>query len=96
MEDGYLYKDVLKDAPDWPVAENKAAVMRREAGTGEASRKQLSNDIEKLLARIAKTKLPEAYEPVAHQDYVDKRIEGMTEDQRRRLFELWTEKQRLV
>ncbi len=54
-----------------------------------------SNDLEKLLTEIDAHELPDAYDPANHQPYVDKRIEGMTNEQRSRLGRLWKEKQRL-
>ena len=59
------------------------------------SEKVPSDDLEKLFAHIGSNKLPDAYVPRRHQDYVDKCIEGMTEQQRARLGQLWREKQRL-
>ena len=52
-----------------------------------------------LLARIDATELPEAYNPGrgenAHQDYVDRRLEGLSGQQRARIGQLWFEKERL-
>ncbi len=48
-----------------------------------------------LLARVDKTKLPAAYVPGKHQDYVDRRMAGLTDKQRGRISRLWKEKQRI-
>ena len=52
-----------------------------------------------LLARIDATELPEAYQPSrgpnAHQDYVDRRMEGLSGEQRGRIGRLWQEKVRI-
>jgi YVTN family beta-propeller protein len=55
----------------------------------------VASDTEKLLARIDSNELPEAYLAGEHQKYVDKRMEGMSNEQRARLGQLWKEKQRL-
>jgi hypothetical protein len=49
----------------------------------------------KLLRRIEATELPKAYQNgVRHQDYVDKRMAGMTPRQRERLGRLWQERRK--
>ena len=48
-----------------------------------------------LLARIAQQALPGAYDPRKHQDYVDRRLKTMTNDQKIRLSQLWKEKQKI-
>ena len=58
-----------------------------------------------LLNRIEQTELPKGYNPGAgrnreeahriHQNYVDRRIEGMTGEQKGQLGRLWSEKQRV-
>ena len=48
-----------------------------------------------LLARIDAQDLPEGYAPAKHQDYVDRRIAELTNEQRGRLHQLWQEKQRI-
>ncbi|MCH1506707.1 MAG: hypothetical protein L7V86_24230 [Verrucomicrobiales bacterium] len=54
-----------------------------------------TSDVEKLLSGIDSHKLPQAYDAWKNQPYVEKRLEGMTTEQRARLGQLWKEKQRL-
>ena len=76
---------VLAEAPYWGEDNSQAHDNFKElALTG----------IEKLLNKIDSNELPAAYVPSNHQDYVDKRIAGMNENQRGRLGRLWKEKQR--
>ncbi len=49
----------------------------------------------KLFAKIEATSLPKGYHGSTHQQYVDKRMAGMTEQQRGRLGQLWKDKRRL-
>ncbi len=49
----------------------------------------------KLFARIDASDLPKGYEFATHQEYVDRRIAGLTEEQRSRIGRLWKEKQKL-
>jgi len=55
----------------------------------------MDSPIAKLLARIDAGELPEGYEPAKHQEYVDRRMEGLTDQQRHRISQLWQEKQRI-
>jgi len=49
----------------------------------------------KLLSRIEAGDLPQEYDPRKHQDYVDRRMAGLSERLRGRIGELWNAKQRL-
>lgn len=49
----------------------------------------------KVLASIDRTDLPDAYIPQQHQKYVDRRLAGLTEQQRNRIGTLWAEKRRV-
>jgi len=49
----------------------------------------------KLLARIDARDLPKGYEVATHQQYVDRRKAGLTEEQWGRVVRLWEEKQKL-
>ena len=51
-------------------------------------------ELEKLLARIDKTDLPKGYIPQKHQEYVDRRLAGMSGQQKARLGQLWAAKER--
>ena len=46
-----------------------------------------------LLARIDASDLPEGYEPAKHQEYVDRRMAELTEEQRGTIGRLWKEKE---
>ncbi len=48
-----------------------------------------------LLARIDKNDLPEGYEPAKHQEYVDRRMAELKEEQRARIGQLWKLKEKL-
>ncbi len=39
--------------------------------------------------------IPKGYEPAKHQEYVDRCMAGLTEEQRNRIGRLWVEKQRI-
>jgi len=75
-----------------PGAGEGSATSRGEAGKGG----DLPNSpTAKLLARIEAGDLPQGYDPRTHQDYVDRRMAGLSEKQRARIGELWQAKQRL-
>ena len=48
-----------------------------------------------LLSRIDTNELPQGYDPGEHQEYVDRRMAGLSEAQRARIGQLWKEKQRI-
>ncbi|KKL51250.1 hypothetical protein LCGC14_2297350 [marine sediment metagenome] len=48
-----------------------------------------------LLARIDRNDLPEGYEPAKHQQYVDRRMAGLSAEQRGRIGQLWKEKEKI-
>ena len=52
-------------------------------------------DLDNLLKRIEATDLPKGYHGSTHQAYVDKRMAGLTSQQRQRIGRLWKEKRRL-
>jgi len=70
-------------------------IFIKELQPAEASDHKPASPNAALLARIDKHELPEAYDPQNHQDYVDRRVKGMTNTQKSRLGQLWKEKQRL-
>lgn len=84
------------------TAKNKPAPIKRRRFTplpkkGERAAKlqPIKSENGKLLSSIEATELPEVYQNgVRHQDYVDKRIAGMTPGQRERLGRLWQEKRK--
>jgi len=56
---------------------------------------RLNSPDAKLLSRIETNDLPKGYDPDKHQDYVDKRLAGVTARQRDRIGRLWVIKQRI-
>ena len=54
-----------------------------------------ASTLEKLLTRIDKNDLPEAYNLRKHQEYVDRRLASLTEKQRAKVSNLWKAKQRV-
>nr|MBC8868960.1 DUF1080 domain-containing protein [Planctomycetota bacterium] len=78
------------------------SIFIRELGPGEpqpsatatAKRKPPKSPNAELLAQIDAVDLPEGYEPAKHQQYVDRRMEELTEEQRGRIGRLWKEKEK--
>ncbi len=60
-----------------------------------ANRKSLNSPHAELLARIDDNDLPKAYDPVKHQQYVDRRMTELKAEQRARIGQLWKEKEKL-
>ena len=81
-----IYASVMADAPEWISIEEAPTRPVAEAAGSE---------MEKLLARIDATGLPTGYSGSSHQEYVDRRMEKMTNEQRARVGKLWKEKRRL-
>ena len=63
------------------------------SGPGEPG--ESNSELVKLLARIDTQSLPSGYYPQKHQDYVDRRMAGLSEAQRAQVGKLWQEKQRI-
>ena len=83
---------VMAEAPDWGSAD--------EAPTSPSRNRDASNTLTspnaELLAQIDAIDLPQGYTPGnAHQDYVDRRMAGLSSRQRARIGQLWQEKRRL-
>lgn len=57
--------------------------------------KPLNSPHARLLSRIDRNDLPKGYAPVKHQEYVDRRIAGLSEGQRARIGQLWQEKEKI-
>ena len=70
------------------------ARARTGAYTG-ANQKPTESPNAELLARIDKNDLPEGYHFSTHQQYVDRRMAGLSEGQRVRIGQMWKEKQRI-
>ena len=81
----------IKELEPGPVLERRSRV-RPAATTGHGSP---DSAYAELLARIDATGLPQAYVPQRHQEYVDRRMAGLSEAQRGRIGRLWEEKQRI-
>ncbi|MFY9255601.1 MAG: sulfatase-like hydrolase/transferase [Fuerstiella sp.] len=92
--------NVLKEGPLWsPKSEPNLTTAKRSAIPTAARPSPDENaadaELRKLLAKIETTDLPESYHGSTHQEYVDKRMAGMTEQQRGRLGRMWKDKRRL-
>jgi len=61
---------------------------------GRQSSRPMDSPNAELLARIDAGELPEGYVPAKHQEYVDRRMETLNDEQRSRLGQLWKEKER--
>ncbi len=75
-----------------PGAVDGQSQSRAKAGTVN---KSLNSPLAALLSRIDKNDLPKGYDPVKHQDYVDRRMAKLSEVQRGRIGQLWQEKERI-
>ena len=60
-----------------------------------SSPSESNGHLSKLFARIEKHDLPKAYNPATHQEYVDRRMAGVSQAQRTRIGQLWKEKRRI-
>ena len=87
-----LNASVMADAPDWLTPEEIAAEKTRLAAPAEPLPDSPNAE---LLARVDHNNLPDGYVPAKHQEYVDRRIAGLSGAQRARIGQLWKEKQRL-
>ena len=67
-------------------------MSRATAGQGG---KPLGSPLARLLGRIDRNDLPEGYKPAKHQQYVDRRMEGLSPEQKGRIGQLWKAKERL-
>ena len=59
------------------------------------NRRLRTSPLTELLSRIEANDLPKGYAPGSHQEYVDRRVAGLSEAQRARLGQLWQQKQRI-
>jgi len=67
-------------------------MSRATAGQGG---KPLGSPLARLLARIDRNELPAAYEPAKHQQYVDRRMEALSPEQKGRIGQLWKAKEKI-
>ena len=63
-------------------------------GAGRQTSQPMDSLNAALLARIDDADLPEGYEPAKHQQYVDRRMAELTEEQRDLIGRLWKEKEK--
>jgi 3-keto-disaccharide hydrolase len=75
-----------------PAKDDVPAAPR--ARTSEVPRPSAA-PIPELLSRIDKSNLPEEYVPAKHQEYVDRRMATLSEEQQGKIGQLWKEKERL-
>jgi hypothetical protein len=80
--------------PDGVTLAPSPSQGERRPNDGGNSRRTDSPSAE-LLARIDAGELPEAYVPAKHQEYVDRRMAQLTDQQRHRISQLWKEKQKI-
>ena len=79
-----LNASIMADAPDWVAAQ-----------VVSPSSPQPDSPNATLLARIERNNLPDGYDPWKHQEYLDRRMVGLSKEQGARIGQLWKEKQRL-
>ena len=83
---------VMAEAPDWGSADEAPTPSNPNLGTS----KKLNSPNAEILAQIDRNELPEGYRAgEGHQDYVDRRMAGLSSRQRARIGQLWAERQRL-
>ena len=58
-------------------------------------RQPFRSELEKLLVRIENSDLPKAYDIRKHQEYVDRRLAGLSGAQKARIAQLWADKRRV-
>jgi len=82
----------MAEAPDWGSVGGTPTPPSPDPGTS----KKLNSPNAEILAQIDRNKLPEGYRSgEGHQDFVDRRMAGLSSQQRARIGRLWVEKQRL-
>jgi hypothetical protein len=72
-----------------------AELLAQPRGKANENRKPLNSPNAKLFSRIDANELPKGYDPAKHQEYVDRRMAGLSGAQRARIGQLWREKQRM-
>ena len=64
-------------------------------GNATENRERPKSPIAELLSRIDQNDLPKGYEPAKHQEYVDRRMAELSEEQRGKIGQLWKLKETL-
>jgi hypothetical protein len=64
-------------------------------GKADEARKPPNSPNATLLSRVDANELPPGYDPGKHQEYVDRRMAGLSDAQRSRIEQLWQEKQQI-
>lgn len=90
------YRNIfIKDlGPSDATASAPPPSKREDRSEGEQNSRPTDSPNAALLARIDAGDLPEGYEPAKHQQYVDRRMAELTEDQRGTVGRLWKEKEK--
>jgi len=86
---------VLADAPVWGKKQQQTredTALKQPPKRGPSAE---DRELARLLTRIDQTELPEGYDVGQHQPYVDRRMESLRSEQRRRIGTLWKAKRRL-
>jgi len=83
----------------WELDKPKISTEAPSEKTGSApdvrKRKPPRSKLEELLTRIDQNDLPKAYNVQKHQEYVDRRLAGLSGAQRARVAQLWADKRRV-
>ena len=90
-----INSSVLAEAPVWGTKQQQT---RQDTASKQPTAPTLSTEdreLTRLLTRIDHAELPEGYNVQQHQPYVDRRMESLGPEQRRRIGTLWKAKRRL-
>ncbi|MBC8371966.1 MAG: hypothetical protein H8E53_00100, partial [Planctomycetes bacterium] len=83
----------------WELDKPKIPKGTASENTGAApdipKRRPPRSELEKLLTRIDENDLPKAYNVKKHQEYVDRRLAGLSGPQKARIAQLWADKRRV-
>jgi hypothetical protein len=85
------YRNIFIKEIELGAVDGQAKPRRSEA----EEPRPLNSTYAKLLSAIDRDNLPKGHIPGKHQDYVDRRIAGLSAGQRAKIGQLWKEKQRL-
>jgi hypothetical protein len=89
----YTPLEKVKDSSGAGYGQGRIADSTAPAKSADQSSSTASHDA--LLVRIAGNDLPRGYSGSRHQEYVDRRLRGLTREQRARVGQLWEQKKRI-
>jgi len=87
------YRNIFIKKPG--PGESLGVAARRITTAAKADRAKAGSPNAELLGRIDNRELPAGYVPQRHQEYVDQRMEGLSDEQRSKIGQLWKEKERI-